>query len=364
MAEYPKHISPKRKPAPTPRSIVENGEVHYGTFDAPFEEINLMDAHKPCKSMPDRSKKHRLVEWEAFEVCLDEGVLISAVYKLASLIGFSIFVWYDIAENKLYSWRNVVSKKKAKVASQLIDDYCYLKSKRSEYRIDNDFKNGKASAMGFTEGKNGRFEIDMAFERISPLANGVMPLKKDKNGDFRNPLYTEKDFFKAMGTITVNGKTYYTNANSVGIIDDHKGFYPFFAHYDWLTAMGQLEVEGKRNHFAFNLTRNQSVDQHHFNENVIWREGASFPLPPVVFTHENGKRKADVWHVTDESGLDIVNVTFKIKRTFYMPIHLLFVDCYYALPFGTVHGYVTDTEGRRYDVDGMIGVGEDKTTRM
>ncbi len=362
--EYPKHISPDRKPAPTPKSVVENGEVKYGTFDAPFDNLNMLEARKPCKGMPDFFKKHRLVEWEAFEVYMDEGVLISAVYRLAALIGFSIFVWYDVKENKLYSWRNVVPKKRAKVASQLVDDYCYLKSKHSEYKIENSFNSGIAKARGYAENKTGKFEIDMQFERISPLANGVMPLKRNKNGALRNPLYTEKDFFKATGTITVNGKTYNSNENSVGIIDDHKGFYPFFAHYDWLTSMGQREIDGKMQHFAFNLTRNQSVDQHRFNENVIWREGISYPLPPVVFTHESGKKKAEIWHIKDETNLALVDVTFKIKKVFYLPIHLLFIDCYYALPFGTVHGYITDTEGKRYSVDGMIGIGEDKTTRM
>lgn len=276
-------------------------------------------------------------------------------------MGFSIFVWYDKKENKIYSWRNLVPKKKSRVAAQLVDDYCYLKTKHSEYKIENDFLNGKAHAKGFTKGKNGEFSIDISFDRISPLANGVMPLGKNKDGSFRNALYSEKDFFKATGTITINGKAYVTNERSVGIIDDHKGFYPFNAHYDWLTTMGQIDDNGVKRYFAFNLTRNQSVDQPKYNENVIWVDNESFPMPPVVFTHKNGKKKADEWHVTDEKGLGLVDVTFKINRTFYMPIPLL---CYYALPYGTISGYVTDTNGKKYVVDGMLGIGEDKTTHM
>ena len=37
MSKYPDYISPKREAAPTPESIVENGKVHFGTFDAPFK---------------------------------------------------------------------------------------------------------------------------------------------------------------------------------------------------------------------------------------------------------------------------------------------------------------------------------------
>lgn len=363
MTDYPDYISAKRNPAPTPESIVENNQVNYGTFDAPFKNLNLLDLKNPCGKMPSFMKGLRLVEWEAFEVDMDEGTLISAVYNTNGM-GFSIFVWYDKSEDKIYSWRNVVPKKRAKVASQLVDDYCYCKTKYSEYRINNDFLNGKADAKGYTKGKCGEFSIEMQFERVSPLANGVMPLAKNKDGSFRNPLYSEKDFFKATGNITLNGKAYHTNERSVGIIDDHKGFYPYRAHYDWLTTLGTLNVDGEDKYFGFNLTRNQSVDQFNYNENFIWCGDNLYPLPPVVFEHKDGKKKATEWHVTDEGHLGLVDITFSINQVFYMPIHLLIAECYYALPFGTVRGYLTDTNGKRYCVDGMVGVGEDKTTRM
>jgi len=363
MTEYPDYISQKRVPAPTPESIVEDGKVHYGTFDSPFKNLNLLDAEKPCGKTPDFMKSGRLVEWEAFEVKMDEGSLISAIYNTNGM-GFSIFVWYDNAEDKIYSWRNIVPKSKAKVASQLVDDHCYCKTKHSEYRINNDFLNGKASAKGFSKGKCGTFSIDIKFERVSPLANGVMPLAQNKDGSFRNPLYSEKDLFKAVGNITVNDKAYRTNERSVGIIDDHKGYYPYKAHYDWLTTMGKIDVDGEQKYFGFNLTRNQSVDQFNYNENFIWCGDKLFPLPPVVFRHKDNKKKANEWRVTDEKGEGIVDVTFKINQVFYMPIHLLVAECYYALPFGTISGYVTDTDGRKYVVDGMVGIGEDKTTRM
>ena len=161
MSNLPDYISSTRMPAPTPDSIVENGKVHFGTFAAPFKNLNLLDAVKPCgNKMPDFMKPSRLVEWEAFEVHMDEGALISAVYSTGPM-GFSIFVWYDKKENKIYSWRNLVPKKKAHVASQLVDDCCYCKTKTSEYKIENDFLHGKARAKGFTKGKNGEFTIDV-----------------------------------------------------------------------------------------------------------------------------------------------------------------------------------------------------------
>ena len=125
--------------------------------------------------------------------------------------------------------------------------------------------------------------------------------------------------------------------------------------------MGKTEIDGEQKFFAFNLTINQSVDQVNYNENVIWLEGESFPMPPVVFTHKDGKKKANEWHIRDEAGQGLVDITFKIDNVFYMPIP---VAVYYALPYGKIYGYVTDTNGKKYTVDGMVGIGEDKTTRI
>ena len=294
MSKYPDYISEKRRPVPTPDSIVENGQAHFGTFDKPFKKLNLLDCEKPCGSlMPDFMKKSRLTEWEAFEVHLDEGALVSAVYNTGPF-GFSIFVWFDKRNGKIYSWRNIVPVKKAKVASQLVNDCCELKVKKSEYVIKNDLMNGKASAKGWSEGKCGKIEIDIAVERLSPPSNVSIPFGPNK------PLYSEKDFFKATGYIAVNGEKFLTNENSVSIIDDHKGYYPYRAHYDWLTTMGRCDIDGEKKFFAFNLTRNQSVDQDKYNENLIWVEGETFPLPPVTFERES--RKAKTWRIRDEHG--------------------------------------------------------------
>lgn len=362
MSQFPDYICSTRNPAPTPDSIAHEGKIRYGTYDAPFKNLNMLEIAKPCGAkMPDCLKGGRLTEWEAFEVAMDEGALISAVYKVGP-IGFSIFVWYDKQDNKVYTWMNFVPKRKAHVASQLVSDKCYCKTKNSEFTIENDFLNGKASAKGFTKSKIGEFSVDMHFERISPPSNCVMPLALNDDGSFRHPLYSEKDFFKANGTITLNGRAYFTNSRSVGIIDDHKGFYPFHSHYDWLTTMGQIDDEGEKKYFAFNLTRNQSIDQHQFNENIIWIEDKSYPMPPVVFTHETRSDKKNVWHVKDETGMDLVNVTFTFEHSFKMPTPSNI--CHYLLPFGTLSGYVTDTNGKRYNLDGMLGIGEDKTTNI
>lgn len=88
MSNFAKNIGEKRTPVTTPAHIVENGVAHYGTFSEPFQDLNLLDCKKPFfMKTPSFIKRMRLIEWEAFEVNMDEGSLISACYNMGP-IGF------------------------------------------------------------------------------------------------------------------------------------------------------------------------------------------------------------------------------------------------------------------------------------
>ena len=81
MNNIPDYISSTRMPAPTPDSIVENGKVHFGTFDAPFQNLNLLDAVKPCgKNMPD------FMKLLSGGIKKGEGGLISQIKSMAAKV--------------------------------------------------------------------------------------------------------------------------------------------------------------------------------------------------------------------------------------------------------------------------------------
>ena len=115
-------------------------------------------------------------------------------------------------------------------------------------------------------------------------------------------------------------------------------------------------------YLAFNLTRNQSIDQEKYNENILWLEGKSSLLPPVTFKRnietKDFKNHAE-WIVKDEH--DMVNITFKIYSLNPMILHTGLVNIDYYVTFGELEGYLRDEDGKKYVLDGMLGMGEDKT---
>ena len=344
--------SDKRISIDTPKSIIENGVSNFGTFNTPFEDLNLLNVHHQSKCLPDFMNRFRLTEWEAFEVNLDIGCLVCAVYNNMNLMGMGIIVFYNKEEDKIYTYKKMTLPCKVSVCKTLLSSTTKINLKNFKLEINNNFENGEAKINADVYNKkNGSLKLDFKIKRVSKPSIVSIPLGKNK------PLYTEKDIFSVQGNLTFNERICEANDKSVAIIDDHKGYYPYKAHYDWLTTMIKLNIDGKEQYFGFNLTKNQSLNEDDYNENLIWTENETYPLPPVKFTHDGNS-----WKINDEYGL--VNLKFTISQTFKMMMHLGILDISYYLPFGKVSGTLKTIEGKEFILNEEYAIGEDKSTRL
>jgi hypothetical protein len=85
-------------------------------------------------------------------------------------------------------------------------------------------------------------------------------------------------------------------------------------------------------------------------------------LPPVKFTRDRPSKDFDgyaEWTVRDEH--DMVNVRFIVDAQHAMLLHTGLINIDYFISFGHLEGYVRDEAGNIYTLDGMLGMGEDKT---
>ena len=57
----------------------------------------------------------------------------------------------------------------------------------------------------------------------------------------------------------------------------------------------------------------------------------------------------------------MVNLKFKVYGINPMIMHAVVVNIDYYITFGVLEGYLRDESGKKYVLDGMMGMGEDKT---
>lgn len=348
-------LSDKRIPVPAPHSIIDSeGKAVFGTFDREIPDMNFLDVHKQSPVFPDFMNKSRLTLWEACELNFDDIVVLVAVADMGGVFGTTLTVLYDKKEKKRYTWQSTLPIWKTKIAENLLDGAVTVgKSHINRVEFVNDFGNGKATVTCKARGKAGKFELEGNLTRVSEPSVVNIPFGKNK------PLYTQKDLFKLDGYVKWNGKTYKSTDCSTAIIDDHRGYYPYNSHYDWVTTMGRQEINGKEQFFGINLTRNQSINQDDYNENLLWLEGTSSRLTPVYFDHV----AYDKWHVYDDYGM--VDLIFDIGDRNLIKMNILgIVKSDYHITFGVINGYVCDEDGNKVVFDNAVGIGEDKSLRV
>ena len=359
MGEYSKFISEKRRSVPTPKSMVRaDGSCEFGTFESEFEQMELVKLKNPTRA-PQFMNRLKLTLWEATEVHLQNGVLLAVCCDMG-IFGKCLHLFYDKRTHKVYCFDTNLKSKDTVIAPNLINgSVAEARTPVGGIRYENTFNEGKCRLKGDHKNDAGdKIEYEFELERISKPCVVSIPFPYSKN----RPLYSQKDFFKARGRLVINGEEMLTDDESTAIVDDHRGYYPRRAHYDWVTTMGKTEIDGERKYFAFNLTRNQSINQEDYNENLIWFEGKTSLLPPVKFTRDpeskDFKDRA-VWTIKDEH--DMVHIKFTVYGINPMIMHALVVNIDYYVTWGVLEGYVRDEDGNKYVLDGMMGMGEDKT---
>lgn len=343
-------LSEKRIAVPTPENVIDEfGNCQFGTFDKEFQKMDFLKVNRPS-SLPNIFNKFKLTEWEATEINFDKVVLLTAVCNMG-LFGTALTVLYDKRTKKATYWQEMLPASKACISKTLINSAeTVSKGKKVKINYINDFQRGQAIVSGYASNKKaGTIDYRVKLTRVSLPSVVNIPFGANR------PLYTQKDLFKVEGYLEVNGERFVADSRTTAIIDDHRGYYPRKAHYDWVTTMGKKEIDGREQYFGFNLTRNQSINQDDFNENLIWFEGKTTLLTPVVFKHETDKR----WHITDTHGM--VDVHFEIGDEFLMKLTTGIINIDYHITFGELSGFVCTPDGTKYSLDGMTGIGEDKS---
>ena len=377
--KYSKYISDERRARPTPKNIVRHdGTCHFGTFDKEFRRMDFERLHNPT-ALPSALNHWKLTLWEACEVHFEHGILLVAVCDMA-FFGKTLNVFYDKRTQETFCWNTDLASKDTRIAPNLIKgSVTKAKTDVSSVKYINGFDEGRAHLTGYHNGEclittpnseikavdaipenmsQATIEYELHLKRLSDPSIVSIPFDEERP----RPLYSQKDFFKVKGELTINGEKMVADENTTAIIDDHRGYYPRAAHYDWLTTLGRYKIDGKEMYLAFNLTHNQSIDQERYNENILWLEGTSSLLPPVTFSKsimtEDFK---DYQEIYVKDAYDMVNLTYKVHSLNPMVLHTGIVNIDYYITFGELEGYIRDEAGKKYDLTGIPSMGEDKT---
>ncbi|HTX74513.1 MAG TPA: DUF2804 domain-containing protein [Rectinemataceae bacterium] len=335
---------------------MSKGEFEYGRFGSPFGRVNMLEVERAFSyPVPRFIKNWRLKEWQAFQLGDDRWFIFAALYN-AKIFSLAYFQAYDRLEKRRVGFKRLVPGSAFSFSET-------LSPSRVSYRAAGTFLEFSADlGSGSIRIEVGRGGHDAArrFSASFRLASGpkvaapqavCLPLGMNR------AIYSTKLLMPLEGEFVVGGIPHrFLPESAMGIMDDHKGYYPWQMRSDWVTGFG-LDAKGRR--AGFNLTDNQVRDQARYNENCLWINNRVWPLPPVKVTRPHGH--AGEWVIQDTEGM--VDLVFVPEMMNDMRISLGLVQSDYHGPFGAFRGLVKNGEGEKINAELLFGVGEQKFLR-
>jgi hypothetical protein len=273
--------------------------------------------------------------------------------KVSALVQF---IAYDKENQRKYRFEKILPPWKVKIPSSIWEGSQNYRDRNCFMEIVSQLNTGRFYINAKINGTPEMPDMEAHFEAfhddglVEPMIVS-MPFGKNRG------VYSHKCLMPMQGNLTLgNEKTAFLRNRSFAIIDDHKGFYPYVLKYDWVTAAAYDE---EKRLIGFNLTDNQSVDPVKYNENCLWINGKMNLLPPVKFERPRGA--TGDWIIQDRYGM--VDLVFRPVSPGEINVNLLFLRVKYKGPFGLCNGLIKDASGRKLDVRGYFGMGEEKYVR-
>ena len=336
----------------TPRSSpVENRKPVQGTWTAAFDEVDLLDIHKPFRfPVPQFIKDTRIKEWESFFIQDDHFILMAMlanykIYRYASVI------LYDREKKEKLWFRKSIPGSGWKLPKNLKNTSVDSRSWGFFFRIHNwlDANTIKLDLDIEPTGKRPSFtahaEFDMNMEKITPMAVSLIFAEN-------RSMYAYKAAAPVSGDIVFGGRHISLDpAKTTGFFNDFKGYFPYPMYSQWCTATG-FDACGRR--IGFSLADNQNRESYKNNENALWIDGRLTPLPPVKITSNSGSEPE--WTVQDMEGM--VDLVFTPKENIRNNVNFSPINSYYESPLGFFNGMVISSEGEEIPLRNMWGSGE------
>lgn len=342
---------------PAPDAIVDKGAFVLGRFGTPFRRVNMLDVSRPFHyPVPRMIKNLRLKEWQAYEFGDKRWFFFASLYnaKICSLV---LFIAYDRERKKRYLIRRLLPGSLFRFSESLSGSDVYYRGARTLLESSCEYDAGSMQLTVIRGSRSperrfsGRFRFSCEPKVAAP--NVVcLPLGLNR------AMYSTKILMPMEGEFSIGGESHrFEGPTSMGIIDDHKGFYPYNLRHDWVTGFG-ADAKGRR--VGFNLTDNQVRDQVRYNENCLWINSKVWPLPPVKMTRPQGS--AGDWIIQDTEGM--VDLIFMPELANDLRFSLGVIESDYSGPLGSFKGFISNGEGEKIQAELLYGAGEKTYLRV
>ncbi|MCL2802133.1 MAG: DUF2804 domain-containing protein [Treponema sp.] len=342
---YTREILPPRA------SPIEDGNPVIGTWDRPFEKVDLQEIRRPYGYLiPRWARDIRIKEWQSFSAH-DDDYSLEALFCNVKLYRMAQVILYDKKNDQKFMFRKIKPGTGWKLPLSLANSSVDSHSSSFFFRIHSwlDADTVKLDINIEETSKKPSLTIHLAYNINN---QDITPMAVSLGFSERRSMYTYKTLAPVRGDIVFGGQHIILKQETCsGFFCDYKGIFPYRMEAAICRAVGFDENNYR---FGFNVAENQARETYKNNENALWQNGILTPLPPVLITMPNGLDAE--WVIQDVEGM--IDLTFTPKELNKSGAKLGFTRADFIAPLGYYNGMLVNSSGEKIKIKNLFGLGE------
>lgn len=353
-----------------PEKLIQKGKPVFGTFTGYPQKFDIRNIKKPYTTIP----------FPTFLTNLHIKSKLSFFYNVGKYIGFISFfdakifglaevIFWDTETKKKYRYRSLLTSRRRFIPHNLhaAGTYSYKKSRYIRIKWNQEIK--KISAIFNLRGDFSRPDANAAL--IADLDNEVFAHLTENNPTTTSRrcstnYYSTGKLHGAITTIKFCGKENLMNdADGIFFFNMKRSYDNFFSNGNIMTC---LSIH-KGNYISFRIETNFSsngsfprkfINEDQVNPNVLFYNGKTTPLPPVVITHSYGIMEN--WVIQDTENM--VDLTFTPISDNKSKTNAIFLRTEFQIIYGTFDGVLMTCDGEKIPIKGLPGFADKYNVRL
>ncbi len=333
-----------------PTTIVQNGKANFGSYEGVSEKVEIRGMRAPYAGIPLPAflSNLRIKSRLNYIFNLDNYIGIASFFDF-KVFGLAEFIFWNKQTGRKNAYHATMPTRRRFVptSTSLGICSCYRKSRYIKiswgrnhqhhslsFKIKGDDVRPNAEGFIYSSIKDD-FHQDKLFVSPSPASSRV-------STTWITPM-------NVQGHFLVNGEQV-DDSKGIAAMILNRAYYKTATHTTMIYGLGT--VQNRNIVFNIKLSNLDAADSDKYNENVLFVDKESTPLPPVYITHPFGINKK--WIIQDtESMIDLSFTPISIdKRTF----NIIALRTQYSTIYGTYEGVLLTKNGEKILLKNFPGI--------
>lgn len=347
----------------TPKSIVHNGKINFGTYKKVTDKLEIRGLKLPFIGIPTPKIISNMRIKSRIAYMFNIGSYIGMVEFLDSKIfGLAEVIFWTKETGQKFSYHTMMATRKRFVPTNTQEAAC-ISFRKTRYIKVNWSRKHKRHSLNFTvrgdkfrPAAKGSFIASFDTSKTPELLSVTpAPVSSKCSATWLIPMNITGGI--NLGKHRKDIKSL-PNENGLALMAMNRTYLKLHSKSEMMC--GLVNVDGKDIIFRFTNTNQDAINNDEYNDNILCVNANITPMPPVCITHPHGVNNK--WVVQDTENM--VDLAFTPISSNNRTLNILVIRNVYTTIYGTFEGVLLTQDGEKIVLKNCPGIVKKNLLRL